>query len=157
MARSSVLPEPGRVHEPVRPGRPWPLGATPDAEGVNFAVFSAHAERVELCLFDPAGGAELRRVELPERTDQVFHGHVPGLKAGQVYGFRAHGPWAPERGHRFNPAKLLLDPYAKALVGRTLWEGPNLVDAASPWALDRAWSLVVKPPRERPSDAARSA
>ena len=132
----TALPEPGRVHEPARPGRPWPLGATPDADGVNFAVFSAHAERVDLCLFDPEGGVELRRVELPERTDQVFHGHLPGLKAGQVYGFRAHGPWAPERGHRFNPAKLLLDPCAEALVGRTLWEGPNLVDPADPFALD---------------------
>ncbi len=130
---------------PVRPGLPWPLGATPDGDGVNFAVFSAHAERVELCLLDPSGARELRRLELPERTDQVFHGHVPGLRPGQVYGYRAHGRWAPGEGHRFNPARLLLDPNARAVAGRLLWEGPNLVDPADPFAPDPRDSLPFVP------------
>lgn len=131
---------------PVRPGLPWPLGATPDGDGgVNFAVFSAHATRVELCLFDAAGKAERRRVELPGRTDGVFHGRLEGLGPGQVYGYRAHGPWDPARGHRFNPARLLLDPYAKALKGALLWEGPNLVDPADPFALDPRNSAALVP------------
>jgi glycogen operon protein len=120
----------------VIPGRPFPLGVTPEEGGANVAVFSVHAERVELCLFDPSGTHETARLTLPERTDDVFHGFVAGLAPGQVYGLRAHGPWAPERGHRFNPAKLLLDPYAKALAGRFRWAGPNLVDLAAPTALD---------------------
>jgi isoamylase len=129
-----------------RPGLPWPLGATPDGGGVNFAVFSASATRIELCLLDAAGARELRRVELPERTDQVFHGYLPGLRPGQAYGFRAHGPWAPrEEGHRFNPARLLLDPCARAVTGRLLWEGPNLVDPADPLALDPRDSLPFVP------------
>jgi glycogen operon protein len=112
------------------------LGVTFVEDGANVAVFSAHAERIELCLFDADGTRETARVTLPERTDQVFHGFVADLRPGQVYGFRAHGPWAPEHGHRFNPAKLLLDPYARAVTGRFRWEGPNLVDPASPFALD---------------------
>jgi len=129
----------------VRPGLPWPLGATPDEDGVNFAVFSASATRIELCLLDPSGTREPRRVELPERTDQVFHGRVPGLAPGQVYGYRAHGPWAPRDGHRFNPARLLLDPHAAAVAGRLLWEGPNLVDPGDPLALDPRDSLPFVP------------
>jgi isoamylase len=120
----------------IEPGRPWPLGASLTGEGVNFAVFSAHATWLELCLLDPSGAAETARLPFPERTDQVFHGHVPGLAAGQVYGLRAHGPWAPHEGHRFNPAKLLLDPYARALVGEVRWAGPHLVDPDEPFVLD---------------------
>ena len=101
----------------VRSGSPYPLGATWDGAGTNFALFSAHAERVELCLFSPRG-REIERLELPEFTDEVWHGYLPGVSPGQLYGYRVHGPWAPEAGHRFNPAKLLLDPYARALAGR---------------------------------------
>ena len=102
-------------------GNPYPLGASADVGGVNFAVFSANAERVELCLFDPAGRREIGRHDLPECTDEVFHGYLPGARPGQLYGFRAYGPYQPERGHRFNPNKLLLDPYAKQLAGTLRW------------------------------------
>ena len=103
------------------PGSPFPLGATLDDEGVNFAVYSRHAEKVELCLFDEGGKRETQRLQLRERTDFVWHAYVPGLRAGQLYAYRAHGPYAPEQGHRFNPHKLLLDPYAKAIVGTIHW------------------------------------
>jgi glycogen operon protein len=102
-------------------GRAWPLGAHWDGEGVNFAVFSAHAEAVELCLYDAHGQAELRRVRLDARTDDVWHGYLRGAAPGLVYGLRAHGPWAPVQGHRYNPHKLLLDPYARELVGAFEW------------------------------------
>lgn len=102
-------------------GNPHPLGATWDGLGVNFAVFSAHATQIELCLFDPSGRHEVERFYLPEYTDEVFHGYLPGARPGLLYGFRAHGPYEPERGHRFNPHKLLIDPYAKALAGRLRW------------------------------------
>ncbi len=104
----------------VGPGYSYPLGATTDDSGVNFALFSAHAEAVELCLFDH-DGRESARIPLPECTDQVWHGHVSGLGPGQLYGYRVHGPYDPKRGHRFNPAKLLIDPYARALGGRYRW------------------------------------
>ncbi len=110
------------------PGRPEPLGVTPDADGVNVAVFSAHAEEIVLCLYDAAGEAEQSRVSLPERTGDVFHGHVPGVKPGTRYGLRARGPWAPRDGHRFNDAKLLLDPYATA-VDRPFALDPSMFDA----------------------------
>ena len=97
------------------------LGATWDGLGVNFAVFSAHAERVELCLFDPTGRREVARLDLPECTDEVFHGYLPEARPGLLYGYRVHGPYRPEEGHRFNPHKLLLDPYAKKLSGRLHW------------------------------------
>ncbi|MEF3046695.1 glycogen debranching protein GlgX [Pseudotabrizicola sp. L79] len=103
------------------PGRPWPMGATFDGDGVNFAVFSAHAEKIELCLFSPDGRKELARIPFRERDGDIWHMHVGGLTFGTVYGFRAHGPYAPEQGHRFNPHKLLLDPYARALEGRLRW------------------------------------
>lgn len=95
-------------------GAPEPLGVTPDARGANVAVFSAHAEAIELCLFND-DDEEIARVRLPARSGDVFHGHIEGLSEGQRYGFRAYGPDAPEAGHRFNPAKLLVDPYALAL------------------------------------------
>lgn len=103
------------------PGQPWPLGASlvlnANAGGVNFAVWAPDAARVELCLFDPEGRHELTRLELPGFTDGVWHGFLPGGQAGLVYGLRAHGEWAPQSGHRFNPAKLLLDPWATEVVG----------------------------------------
>jgi isoamylase len=103
----------------VLPGRPFPLGATYDGEGVNFAVFSEHARKLEVCLFDSADPSrELRRYPLLEQTHHVWHGYVPGLKPGTLYGLRADGPYEPKRGLRFNPAKLLVDPYARALHGQ---------------------------------------
>lgn len=102
-------------------GKPYPLGATWDGLGVNFAVFSAHAERIELCLFDQSGRRETARLILPEFTDQIWHGYLPGAGPGTVYGYRAHGPYHPRHGHRFNPNKLLLDPYARGLTGELHW------------------------------------
>jgi isoamylase len=102
------------------PGHPYPLGATWDGAGVNFALFSAHATGVDLCLFDtPESPYERLRLPLTECTDEVWHGYVPQLHPGQCYGYRVYGPYTPQDGHRFNPAKLLLDPYAKAIAGRT--------------------------------------
>ncbi len=97
------------------------LGANFDGDGVNFAIFSAHAERVELCLFDETGIIETDRIVLPEFTNEVWHGYVPGLKPGALYAYRVHGPYDPESGHRFNPNKLLIDPYARELVGDVEW------------------------------------
>jgi glycogen operon protein len=94
------------------------MGATIEHDGVNFSVFSATAQRVELCLFDPTGRRELKRLTMPEWTDEVWHGFLPNAGAGLVYGYRVHGPFAPELGHRFDPAKLLLDPYARRFTGR---------------------------------------
>jgi isoamylase len=109
------------IADRLLPGRPDPLGASWDGLGVNFSLFSAHAEKVELCLFDAAGRKELARLALPECTDEVFHGYLPEARPGQVYGYRVHGPYRPEDGHRFNPNKLLLDPYAKQLQGNLRW------------------------------------
>jgi glycogen operon protein len=113
----------GNSRQFTRPGAPYPLGATWDGHGVNFAVFSEHATSVELCLFDsPEATAEFRRVPLEEQTDMVWHAYLSGLAPGQLYGYRVHGPYEPDRGHRFNAAKLLIDPYAKA-VGRSIrWD-----------------------------------
>jgi len=97
------------------------LGASWDGRGTNFALFSANAEKVELCLFDGQGRRELERIELPERTEDVWHGYLNDVSPGQLYGYRVHGPYAPEHGHRFNANKLLLDPYAKRLAGRLVW------------------------------------
>jgi glycogen debranching enzyme GlgX len=102
-------------------GSPYPLGASFDGLGVNFAVFSAHADAIELCLFDPAGKREVARLFLPECTDEVWHGYLPNARPGLIYGFRAHGPYQPENGHRFNPNKLLLDPYARRMHGQLRW------------------------------------
>ncbi len=102
-------------------GLPYPLGATLRGDGVNFAVASAHAQFVELCLFDDAGRTELARHRLPGCTDGIWHGFLAGARAGLVYGLRAFGPYAPQAGHRFNPHKLLLDPYAREIVGRFEW------------------------------------
>src|SRR6187401_2906712 len=102
----------------TRPGRTHPLGATWDGEGVNFALFSEHATKVELCLFGLADDAqETARIELDEPDEYVWTVYLPDVRPGQLYGYRVHGPYAPEQGHRFNPHKLLIDPYAKAISG----------------------------------------
>jgi isoamylase len=114
------------------PGSPSPLGATWDGEGTNFAVFSEHATAVDLCLFEhPEDAQESSRIRLRERTDQIWHAYLPDVRPGRLYGFRVHGPYAPEEGHRFNPAKLLLDPYAKAISGTIRWS-----DALSGYSME---------------------
>ncbi len=110
----------GKAARTVQPGDPTRLGATVDKDGTNFALFSAHAERVELCLFAP-DGTEVERVPLPEYTNEIWHGFLPGGGAGTRYGYRVHGPFQPEAGHRFNPNKLLIDPYARAIDGDIAW------------------------------------
>jgi isoamylase len=105
----------------VWPGRPYPLGATWDGEGVNFALFSAHAEKVELCLFDRSGNHEEARIALPEYTNEVWHAYLPDARPNLLYGYRVYGPYDPSNGHRFNPNKLLIDPYARSLHGRLRW------------------------------------
>ena len=125
-AASDTKP-PSRVHPPgvmlrVWPGRSHPLGATWDGQGVNFAIFSEHATAVDLCLFDSASDQqEAHRVPLTEQTDQVWHGYLPDLSPGQLYGYRVHGPYQPDNGHRFNAHKVVLDPYARALGRGITW------------------------------------
>ena len=111
----------------VWPGRPYPLGATWDGAGVNFALFAEHATKVELCLFDsPDATKEAHRIRVKEHTDQVWHAYLPDVLPGQLYGYRVHGPYEPAKGHRFNPNKVVLDPYAKA-IGRDLQLGRRAV------------------------------
>ena len=119
----------------VWPGRPYPLGATWDGKGVNFALFSEHATKVELCLFDAVDAAkEAHRIPLPEYTDHVWHAYLPDVLPGQLYGYRVHGPYEPQQGHRFNPHKVVLDPYAK-LIGRDVrWADES---SAIAWATRR--------------------
>ena len=107
--------------ERLAPGHPYPLGAHWDGLGVNFAVFSAHATKIELCLFDAAGRRQVARLPLPECTDEVWHGYLPEARPGLIYGYRAYGPYSPRQGHRFNPHKLLLDPYARQFFGDLRW------------------------------------
>jgi glycogen operon protein len=123
-ARLAVQRRPGRSRF-LQPGSPAPLGATWDGRGVNFALFSAHATHAELCLFDARGEREIERIELRECTDEVWHGYLPEGRPGMLYGYRVYGPYDPRNGHRFNPCKLLLDPYARRLVGPLLW-GPEI-------------------------------
>src|ERR1700712_5729190 len=106
--------DPSRIEERLQEGTPHPRGATPMNGGVNFAMFSAHATKVEVCIFDEPGTTEIARVALPEYTDEVWHGFIPGLGPGTRYGFRVHGPYEPLAGHRFHPDKLLMAPYARA-------------------------------------------
>src|SRR5215813_4112624 len=120
----------------IWPGSPYPLGATWDGEGVNFALFSENATAVELCLFDrPDDAREAARIPLTERDGFVWHAYLPDVRPGQLYGYRVHGPWAPEGGHRFNPAKLLIDPYARAVSGLIAWSdalfGHDVTDASA--------------------------
>jgi len=124
-----------------RPGRPHPLGATWDGEGTNFAVFSQHAWAVELCLFDELGAET--RVPLPERTAFVWHGWLPGVAPGTRYGYRVHGPWEPAKGMRFNPHKLLVDPYARAIEGKVNPRAPVVghTPAGERDERDSAWGI----------------
>ena len=105
----------------IQEGLPYPRGGTWDGKGTNFAVFSANATKVEVCIFDKTGAQELDRIELPEYTDQIWHGYLADIRPNTVYGYRVHGPYAPDAGHRFNPNKLLLDPYACAHLGELKW------------------------------------
>ncbi len=137
------------AHSRILPGRPYPLGATWDGKGVNFALFSANAEKVQLCLFDPAGRREIERLTLPEYTDEVWHGYLAEAVPGTLYGYRVYGPYEPRNGHRFNHHKLLLDPYAKALVGRVLQAdavyGYRLGSARADLSFDRRDSARAMP------------
>ena len=153
------------------PGRPWPLGATvclePSAAsgkavadsmsptgalstGVNFAVWAPDASMIELCVFDDGGRKELARRRLPACSEGVWHGFLPAARPGLVYGLRAHGPWAPHQGHRFNPARLLLDPWAREVVGRYGRQGPGPADDR---ALAAALALHVGPSAAAPATA----
>lgn len=149
----------------MMPGRPDPLGATWDGEGINFALFSAHAERVELCLFGPTGDGETARLALPRCTDQVWHGYLPDAQPGLLYGYRVHGPYEPVRGHRFNPNKLLLDPYARTYAGSFRWDeahcGYRVGDPQADLSFDtrdNAWAMprcrVVDPAYDWEDDRA---
>jgi len=130
-------------------GKPYPLGATWDGLGVNFAVFSANATRMELCIFDAGGKREIARFDLPEYTEEVFHGYLPHASAGLVYGYRAHGPYEPGHGHRFNPHKLLLDPYAKQICGALRWTdaafGYRINSSRADLSMDRRDSASAMP------------
>jgi isoamylase len=135
---------------PIRSGSPDPLGAAWQGDGTNFALYSENAEGVELCLFDnPADSEEARRVELTERTDLVWHGFVPDAGPGTLYGFRVHGRFEPDQGHRFNPSKLLLDPYAKCLTGTVQWDealfGYTIGDPAEDLSFDGRNSAGLMP------------
>lgn len=125
----------------VWPGKPYPLGATWDGAGVNFALFSSNATKVELCLLDAEDAAtDSTRITLPEQTDLVWHCYLPDVRPGQLYGYRVHGPYKPEEGHRFNPYKLLVDPYAKAITGNLRWNdamfGYKIGDPAEDLSMD---------------------
>src|SRR6478735_6705973 len=120
-------------------GSPARLGASWDGRGTNFALFSANAEKVELCLFDGQGRRELERIELPERSEDVWHGYLNDVSPGQLYGYRVHGPYEPEHGHRFNPNKLLLDPYAKRLAGRLVWSDAHFAHRIGSPREDLSW------------------
>ena len=128
-------------------GHPYPLGATPTPQGVNFALVAPNATKVELCLFDSSGKHEQQRLALPACTDGVWHGQLPSGRAGLLYGYRVHGPWSPKDGHRFNPAKVLLDPYARAITGRyggeEIFAGHDAKDPTQPDRRDNA-SVALK-------------
>jgi len=129
------------------PGAPFPLGPGWDGNGTNFSLFSENAERVELCLFD-ADDRETR-IEMADRTAYTWHCYVPGVGPGQRYGYRVHGPYDPSRGHRFNAAKLLIDPYAKAVEGPIQWERAN----AHPYVPDGTGDADLEPDDEDDAEA----
>ena len=133
----------------VWPGLPYPRGATWDGEGVNFALFSEHAERVDICLFDALGRREIETITIRWQTDQVWHCYLPQAHPGTLYGYRVHGPYAPEQGLRFNAKKLLLDPYAKDLAGALRWNDAlfayRVGHAQADLAVDRRDSAAAMP------------
>jgi glycogen operon protein len=120
--QSDSASSPERPASRVSEGLPYPLGATWDGSGVNFAIFSANATKVELCLFDADGQEEIERIALPEFTNEIWHGYLPDARPGTLYGYRVHGPYEPQNGHRFNHNKLLIDPYAKQISGELQWD-----------------------------------
>ena len=122
----------------IWPGKPYPLGATWDGMGVNFALFSENASAVELCLFD-GEGQQTTILQLKEKTNHVWHCYLPELLPGQLYGYRVHGPYEPQAGHRFNPAKLLLDPMPKRSM--EIYIG---MTRCSAMALERSWRFVAR-------------
>src|SRR3954471_7380715 len=140
-----MLPWPDRMEA----GKSYPLGTNWDGLGINFAVFSANAKRIELCLFDALGKREIARFDLPGYTDEVFHGYLPHGSPGLTYGYRAHGPYDPENGHRFNPHKLLLDPYARQICGKLRWNdalfGYRMHSPRGDLSLDRRDSASAMP------------
>ena len=131
----------------IQPGNPFPLGASWDGKGANFAIFSAHAEKVEICLFNAQGDREIQRIVLPQYTNQVWHGYLPELELGTLYGYRVYGPYDPIRGHRFNHHKLLLDPYARSIKGTLKYADSHLgYDKNSP-DNDLSFSTVDSAPQ----------
>ena len=133
----------------VWPGQAYPLGASWDGEGVNFALFSEHAEKVELCLFDDRGRREITRIPMQWQTDQVWHCYLPEARPGQLYGYRVYGPYDPVNGHRFNPNKLLIDPYARDIVGSVRWN-----DALFGYTIgDKARGPAARSAQQRPRRA----
>ncbi|MDQ0316483.1 glycogen debranching protein GlgX [Amorphus orientalis] len=138
-----------KTRHTVQAGSPFPLGAHWDGSGVNFALFSANATKVELCLFDRTGRREIERVPLPEYSNEVWHGYLPEVRPGQLYGYRVHGPYEPKAGHRFNPNKLLIDPYALALHGEIRWHdalfGYRIGHQRGDLSFDRRDSAFVMP------------
>ncbi|MEJ2686880.1 MAG: alpha-amylase family glycosyl hydrolase, partial [Gammaproteobacteria bacterium] len=131
------------------PGAPYPLGPSADGGGINFALFSEHAERVDLCLFDEQSGRQTASMALPEQTGQIWHGYLPEAKPGLLYGYRVHGPYQPRKGLRFNPNKLLIDPYAKCLHGALQWDdavfGYRIGDDREDMAMDERDSAAFVP------------
>ncbi|MBS1820060.1 MAG: glycogen debranching protein GlgX [Acidobacteria bacterium] len=144
------MPIDARPDVRVWPGQPYPLGATWNGVGVNFALFSAHATRVELCLFDAADSSrEVARIDLPEQTDMVWHGFLPDVRPNQLYGYRVHGPYDPPHGHRFNPNKVVMDPYAKSVARTIRWSdelfGYRVGDPAEDLSFDDRDSAAYAP------------
>ena len=128
----------------ISEGQPWPMGAHWDGGGVNIAVFSANAQAIDLCLFDAAGSHETARLRLPGHSGDVWHGRIAGAAPGLVYGLRAHGPWRPDQGHRFNPTKLLLDPCAREVVGPFAWADEHFAaDRGHPKQMDARDNAAV--------------
>ncbi|NNC99657.1 MAG: glycogen debranching protein GlgX, partial [Gammaproteobacteria bacterium] len=130
----------------IGPGHPFPLGASWDGKGANFALFSAHAEKVELCLFDSSGDRETERIALPQYTNQVWHGYMPDLEPGALYGYRVYGPYDPHQGHRFNHHKLLLDPYARSIRGTLKQSDSHLAYDKHADAADLSFSTIDSAP-----------
>jgi isoamylase len=146
--RPSVAAGAAAIPERALVGAPSPLGASWDGSGTNFAVYAGHAEQLQLCLFDASGRVELRRLSFDECTDGVWHGYLPGVGPGQLYGYRAHGPYQPEQGLRYNANKLLLDPYARRITGTLRWSdalfGYRIVSPRADLSFDRrdsAWHM----------------
>jgi len=142
-AWATAAPVPARLH--LEHGSPDPLGAHWDGRGVNFALFSRHGERVELCVFDAGGEHEVARLPMPARTGDIWHGRLPEAGPGLLYGYRVFGPYDPHRGHRFNGHKLLLDPYARELAGAFRWNDAVLGYVAGHPDADLSFDALDKP------------